>query len=238
MTPHFESFLSFLCVLWAEVMVGRHFFITVLVHVINPEECVAQRKGIYQYVQRDQYGIVRGTCYWPAQMYCCMCELYGFLCAATLAWISFFLFCNFFYSCSPTPTILSSSNVSCLYLTQMSFTAFIALISWVVTRAGYYWFLQAWWINHLLPCRYILYIQGAKIRISFFRSLSHWVPTSLISSEPLQSYPLSSVCRNLSRTMHVVLQTQMLPSETNQKLQSHYHISHLEELACDSLYVL
>ena len=63
----------------------------------------------------------------------------------------------------------------------------------------------------------------AKTRIPFFCSSSRCVPTSLISSEPLQSYPLSpSIYRSLSHAMQVVLWTQLLPSETNQKHELPY----------------
>lgn len=54
----------------------------------------------------------------------------------------FIIFLFSFLTYSLIPTILSSAHLRCLHLSQMKFTVFIALMRWVATLAGYYWFCR------------------------------------------------------------------------------------------------
>lgn len=72
----------------------------------------------------------------------CM-SIKNFPCAKTLAWTWVFCLAFFFPSAySPIPLIPSSLHLCCLHLRQARFTVFIALMQWVATLAGYYWFCK------------------------------------------------------------------------------------------------
>ncbi len=139
--------------------------LTRLVYIIIPVECVAQRREVNQFVQSDILlsvfvlapAIDQPSLYkcnevkpWKICSKCivpCMCEIslvQQHVNKQTL--MGFFYFVIFFIQFSFVfPNSFHHSiflTLHCLYLSQMRFTAFIALMQWVATLAGYYWFCR------------------------------------------------------------------------------------------------
>lgn len=122
-------------------------------------EYVAQRREVNQFVQSDILhsvfvlapAIDQPSLYkcnvvkpWKTCSKCivsCMCEI-------SLVHKHIYIiqrFCLFFIQFSlvfPHSYHSIFLTLHCLYLSQMRFTAFIALMQWVATLAGYYWFCR------------------------------------------------------------------------------------------------
>lgn len=133
---------------------------TRLVYIIIPVECVAQRREINQFVQSDilhsvfvlapavdqpslyKCNVVKPWKIWSKCVVPCMYKISLVQKHKYKHCFVFFVIYFIQFSLVFPHSHHSIFTFHCLYLSQMRFTAFIALMQWVATLAGYYWFCR------------------------------------------------------------------------------------------------